>query len=81
MTGGTKADVLRRALAIDEQQVSYYRPGVGTMGSPNARTWLGKQLDLVRGLAFGYGITLCISDAYLYLIQTYEPDDHIYLSD
>lgn len=79
--GDSNSNVVKLAstLVIDEQQVSYYHPGVGTMGSPNARTWLGKQLDQLRGLAFGYGITWCISDAYHYLIQTYEPGDHIYL--
>ena len=33
----------------------------------------------IRGLAFGFGITFCISDAYEFLMQTYEPGDQIYL--
>jgi uncharacterized protein (DUF2235 family) len=70
---------LASALVIDEHQVSYYHPGVGTMGSPTARNWLEKKSDVIRGLAFGFGITFCISDAYHYLMQTYEPGDQIYL--
>ena len=79
--GDSNSNVVKLAstLVIDEQQVSYYHPGVGTMGSPNARTWLAKKWDVIRGLAFGYGITFCITDAYRYLIQTYEPGDHVYL--
>ena len=79
--GDSNSNVVKLAstLVIDEQQVSYYHPGVGTMGSPNARTWLAKKSDVIRGLAFGYGITFYITDAYHYLIQTYEPGDHIYL--
>ena len=79
--GDANSNVVKLAatLVIDEQQVSYYHPGVGTMGSPNARTWLEKKWDVIRGLAFGYGITSCITDAYRYLMQTYDPGDHIYL--
>src|SRR5215469_907820 len=79
--GDSNSNVVKLAstLVIDEGQVSYYHPGVGTMGSPNARTWLGRQWDVLRGLAFGYGITFNIANAYHYLMQTYEPGDQIYL--
>jgi uncharacterized protein (DUF2235 family) len=79
--GDSNSNVVKLAstAVIDERQVLYYHPGVGTMGSPNARTWLGKKWDVLRGLAFGYGITLGITDAYQYLMQAYEPGDHIYL--
>lgn len=80
--GDSNSNVVKlcSTLVVDEQQqVEYYHPGVGTMGSPNARTALGKKWDVIRGLAFGYGITENISDAYRYLMQTYERDDKIYL--
>jgi uncharacterized protein (DUF2235 family) len=79
--GDSNSNVVKLAstLIIDEQQVSYYHPGVGTMGAPNARTWLGKKWDVIRGLAFGYGVTFNIAEAYHYLMQTYRPGDHIYL--
>ncbi len=66
-------------LIINDNQVSYYHPGVGTMGSPNAQGWFQKQWSIVRGLAFGYGITSNISDAYRYLMETYEEGDRIFL--
>lgn len=80
--GDSNSNVVKlcSTLIVDEhQQVSYYHPGVGTMGSPSARTVISKQWDVIKGLAFGYGITENMSDAYRYLMQTYEPGDNIYL--
>src|SRR5271169_6982892 len=75
--GDSNSNVVKLAstLVIDQHQVSYYHPGVGTMGSPTARNWLEKKWDVICGLAFGFGITFCIADAYHYLMQTYEPGD------
>jgi uncharacterized protein (DUF2235 family) len=79
--GDSNSNVVKLAstLVIDQHQVSYYHPGVGTMGSPTARNWLQKKWDVICGLAFGFGITSCIADAYHYLMQSYEPGDQIYL--
>jgi uncharacterized protein (DUF2235 family) len=79
--GDSNSNVVKLAstLVIDQHQVSYYHPGVGTMGSPTARNWLQKKRDVICGLAFGFGVTFCIADAYHYLMQTYEPGDQIYL--
>jgi hypothetical protein len=35
----------------------YYRPGVGTLGAPNALTKFSKWWTQLFGLAFGYGLT------------------------
>ncbi len=35
---------LYSTLVVDREQVAYYHPGVGTMGSPNARSG-GKSVD------------------------------------
>lgn len=59
--------------------VAYYHPGVGTMGSKNALTDVGKVWTQVRGLAFGYGLSENIADAYRFLMQTYEPEDRIFV--
>jgi uncharacterized protein (DUF2235 family) len=40
-------------LVINRDQVSYYHPGVGTMGAPTAHTWREKQWTRIKGLAFG----------------------------
>jgi uncharacterized protein (DUF2235 family) len=60
-------------------QIAYYHPGLGTMGAPNAlsavKSWCARQL----GLAFGYGITRTISNAYTFLMENYEQDDRVFL--
>jgi uncharacterized protein (DUF2235 family) len=70
---------LYTALTIDNQQVGYYHPGVGTMGAPEARTWLGKHWSRLKGLAFADGFMPNVEDAYRYLMETYNDGDQIYL--
>lgn len=60
-------------------QVSYYHPGVGTMGAKKALTEAGKLWTQVRGLAFGYGLSENIADAYRYLMRVFEPDDRVFI--
>jgi uncharacterized protein (DUF2235 family) len=59
--------------------VAFYDPGVGTFSAPAALTRPSKAVTKVFGLAFGYGITANIGDAYRFLMETYEPDDRIYI--
>jgi len=58
-------------LVINQDQLSYYHPGVGTMGSPTANSWLGKEWSRVIGLAFGGGFFEDIGRAYQYLMYNY----------
>jgi uncharacterized protein (DUF2235 family) len=60
-------------------QTAYYHPGVGTMGARNALSALGKFWTRLRGLAFGYGLSDNIADAYQFLMNEYEDGDRIYL--
>lgn len=60
-------------------QIAYYHPGVGTMGARNALTMVGKWWTRLIGLAFGYGISDNIADAYHFLMKTYEPGDQLYV--
>ncbi len=60
-------------------QLSYYDPGVGTLAAPQAFSWIQKQWSIVCGLAFGYGLTRNVSEAYEYLMKTYEKGDQVYL--
>ena len=66
-------------LAIDENQVGYYHPGVGTMGSPTARGRIETEWSRIKGLAFGAGLLSNVGDAYRYLMSTYEYGDKIFL--
>ncbi len=70
---------LYSTLVIDETQVAYYHPGVGTMPDPTARTRVGKRWSLIKGLAFGAGLLENVSDAYRYLMDTYADGDRVFL--
>ncbi len=66
-------------LSAQDKQVAYYHPGVGTMGSRNALTAVGKWWTRVRGLAFGYGFSDNIADVYLFLMNEFNPGDQIFI--
>jgi uncharacterized protein (DUF2235 family) len=70
---------LYNALHICPEQIAYYHPGVGTLGSPNVNGRAAKWWSQMRGLAFGAGLLDNVGDAYRYLMNTYETGDHIYL--
>ena len=70
---------LYAALMVDNDQVAYYHPGVGTMGAPMARTAVGRAWSTVTGLAFATGFMDNVEDAYRYLMNTYNDGDRIYL--
>lgn len=80
--GTRNSNVLKlySTLANDPQvQVPYYHPGVGTMGARNALSTIGKLWTRFRGLAFGYGLSDNIADAYQFLIHQFKEEDSIYL--
>jgi len=81
--GSTNSNVLKLYTTLDlddpARQVAYYHPGVGTMGDPAIRQWLPRQWSVIKGLAFGLGFKNNVFDAYRYLMEVYNPGDHIYL--
>jgi uncharacterized protein (DUF2235 family) len=70
---------LYTALTINNGQVGYYHPGVGTMGAPQARSKLEKSWTVLSGLAFASGFMDNVEDAYRYLMNVYDDGDRIYL--
>jgi uncharacterized protein (DUF2235 family) len=66
-------------MVCNQAQIAYYHPGVGTMSARAALTGLGKWWTKVIGLAFGYGISDNIADAYQFLMRTFEPGDQLYV--
>lgn len=70
---------LYKMLLCDSAQAAYYHPGVGTMGARNALTGIGKAWTKVMGLAFGYGISDNIADAYQFLMRIFAPGDRVYI--
>lgn len=79
--GSQQSNVVKlyKMLVCDLAQIAYYHPGVGTMGSRNALTSVGKWWTKVIGLAFGYGISDNIADAYSFLMRAFEPGDQVYV--
>jgi len=70
---------LYSVLQRDEAQIAYYHPGVGTMGARSALSTVGKFWTKLIGLAFGYGISDNVADAYQFLMRNYQPGDSIYI--
>ncbi|CAN2049649.1 DUF2235 domain-containing protein [Candidatus Magnetomoraceae bacterium gMMP-1] len=66
-----------QALIRNQEQIAFYDPGVGTFDILG-RT-LGKKIGIYLGQAFGWGLQKNIEDAYIYLMDRYEPGDKIYL--
>jgi hypothetical protein len=66
-------------LSAEDKQVAYYHPGVGTMGSRNALSAIGKWWTRVRGLSFGYGFSDNIADVYSFLMREFRPGDQIFI--
>lgn len=70
---------LYKTLVRGTSQVTYYHPGVGTMGARNALSPIGKWWTRMIGLAFGYGVSDNIADAYQFLMQTFRDGDTLYV--
>jgi uncharacterized protein (DUF2235 family) len=79
--GEQKSNVVKlyKMLVCDNAQIAYYHPGVGTMGARNALSRVGKAWTRIMGLAFGYGISDNVADAYQFLMKTFAPGDRIYV--
>jgi uncharacterized protein (DUF2235 family) len=60
-------------------QEVYYHPGLGTMAAPGALTKLASWWTKFLGLAIGYGLQSDIRDAYVFLMNHYEPGDRVYI--
>ena len=78
---GSNSNVVKlyTTLKIDDNQVGYYHPGVGTAGDPSAKHWLSRKWSLVKGLAFAAGFKDGVLGAYQYLMDTYNDGDRIFL--
>ena len=70
---------LYKTLVSDATQIAYYHPGVGTMGARAALTGVAQWWTRVLGLAFGYGISDNVADAYQFLMREFQPGDRVYV--
>jgi len=60
-------------------QIAYYHPGIGTMEPFGALSPMTRKFTRLLGLALGYQLANDVRDAYVFLMQHYEPGDSIYL--
>jgi uncharacterized protein (DUF2235 family) len=79
--GEINTNVLRLHAVLENssQQVTYYHPGLGTMGSRYALSAPVRLWTKLCGLAFGRGLMDDISSSYIFLMHYYKEGDLIYL--
>ncbi|HEX8240397.1 MAG TPA: DUF2235 domain-containing protein [Allosphingosinicella sp.] len=79
--GANLSNVLKfyRCLEQDEDQLVYYDPGVGTIGTPGWWSQLKLKVEGVLGLALGYGLDDNVLAAYAWLCRNWREGDCIYL--
>jgi uncharacterized protein (DUF2235 family) len=80
--GNRNSNVLKLFTATvrdPREQLCYYDPGVGTFGLQEALFEWEKVPAKILGLAFGWGITRNIEEAYAFLMKNYQPNDRIFI--
>jgi len=61
------------------QQIAYYHPGLGTMEPPGALAHLARRTTRLLGQAIGYGLEADVRDAYVFLMNQFEPGDRVFM--
>lgn len=61
------------------KQISYYDPGLGTLGDPAYKTIVTRTINKVLGLAFGRGLMKNIIEAYTFLMDNYQDGDKVFI--
>ena len=62
-----------------DKQITYYDPGVGTMGDERSRTSISKTITKWQGLAFGRGLMKNVMQAYTFLMDHHEDGDKVFI--
>ena len=62
-----------------QEQITYYDPGVGTMGDPLYKSGLAKTITQILGSAFGQGMMENVMQAYEFLMDQYEDGDSVFI--
>ena len=70
---------LRKTPKTEPHQAVFYDPGVGTLARPDPWHKLRQDFNAILGLATGYGLDDNVLASYIFLVNTYEEGDHIYL--
>lgn len=70
---------LYSTLLQSPRQIAFYHPGLGTMEPPGALTGIARRATKLAGRAFGYGFSNDIRDAYVFLMNHFEPGDKVFM--
>lgn len=70
---------LRKTAKTQPRQFVYYDPGVGTLAQPSTWHKIKSNINLVLGLATGYGLDDNVLSAYRFLVDHWQEGDRIYL--
>jgi len=70
---------LRKTKKTEPYQAVFYDPGVGTLARPDPWHKLRQDFTAILGLATGYGLDDNVLASYIFLVNSYEEGDHIYL--
>jgi uncharacterized protein (DUF2235 family) len=77
-----RTNVVKLFYALDHnptRQIAFYHPGLGTMEPPGALTGFAKRITRLLGKAVGYGLEADVRDAYVFLMNHFEPEDRLFL--
>src|SRR5450756_1181267 len=77
-----RTNVIKLSYALQHsagQQIVYYHPGLGTMEPAGALTPLARRVTRLLGMAIGYGLESDVRDAYVFLMDNFEPGDRVFL--
>jgi uncharacterized protein (DUF2235 family) len=64
---------------VPEQQIIFYHPGLGTMEPPGALTSPTRTVTRLLGQAFGFGLHADVRDTYVFLMNSFEQGDRVFL--
>jgi uncharacterized protein (DUF2235 family) len=62
-----------------KEQVAFYHPGIGTMEPEGANSPVRRRVVILLERAFGYGLEYDIRDAYVFLMNHFEPGDRLFM--
>ena len=77
-----RTNVVKLFYTLDQdpgRQVCYYRPGIGTMEPTGALSTTARKITRLLGKAIGYGLEQDVRDAYVYIMEKFEPGDRLYM--
>jgi uncharacterized protein (DUF2235 family) len=77
-----KTNVIKLYSVLEQDpkvQATYYHPGLGTMEPAGALSPFRRRFTRLLGKAIGYGLENDVRDAYVFIMQTFQPDDKLFL--